>query len=90
MKNKGKIACFLKTPYIYLMILYTKNIPFLASKFDLLCMSYLNIAGIVRYDERNLFSISSWFLVLLEILRSTTGIDLALRIAASTKFEGYF
>jgi hypothetical protein len=41
MKNKGKIACFLKTPYIYLMILYTKDIPFLASKFDLLCMSYL-------------------------------------------------
>jgi hypothetical protein len=33
----------LKTPYIYLMILYTKDIPFLASKFDLLCMSYLNI-----------------------------------------------
>ena len=24
------------------MILYTKDIPFLASKFDLLCMSYLN------------------------------------------------
>jgi hypothetical protein len=41
MKNKGKIACFLKTPHIYLMILYTKDIPFLASKFDLLCMSYL-------------------------------------------------
>jgi hypothetical protein len=42
MKNKGKIACFLKTSYMYLIILYSKDIPFLASKFDLLCMSYLN------------------------------------------------